>query len=134
MGPIPLGSSTPWVQYPLPLQHLNGNLVKAVKASLLKELEKNSSAVNVVPCDSTWIVDVMAILQAIKVDTTMTYKKLAHLVFNTIVRGVGMSSGSDWVVDTNLESSIKNAEEDRRTTSTAGLLGTINSENQRIDH
>ncbi|KAI0219035.1 hypothetical protein LSAT2_029337 [Lamellibrachia satsuma] len=108
LGPVPLAIATP-----------EGNLVKTVKASLLKELEKNSSAVNVVPCESTLILDAMAILQAIKVDTTMTYRELAHLVFNTIVRGVG----------------IKNAENDRRTMSTAGLLGTtIHSENQRIDH
>ena len=77
----------------------------------------------------------MAILHAIKVDTTMTYRELAHLVFNTIVRGVGMSSRIDWLVDTYTEISIKNAERDRRTTSTAGLLGTtIKLENQRIDH
>ena len=65
-----------------------GNLVKTVKASLQKELEKNSSAVYVVPCDSTMIVDVMAILKAIKVDTIMTYRELARHVFNTIVRSV----------------------------------------------
>ena len=91
-------------------------MVKTVKASLLKEPEKNSSAVNVVPCGSTWIVDAMAILQAINVDTTMTYRELAHLVFKTIVRGVGMSSRIDWVVDTYSEISINNAERCRRAT------------------
>ena len=93
----------------------------------------DSSAV--LPCDSTWIAYAMAILQAIKVITTTTYRELAQLAFNTIVRCVGMSSRIHWVVDTYPEISNKNAEKDRRTTSTAGLLGTtINSENQRIDH
>ena len=124
LDPVPLATATP-----------EGNLVKTVKAYLLKELEKNSSAINAVPCDSTWIVDAIAILQTIKVDTTINYTVLAHLVFNTIVIGVGMSSRIDWVVDTCPEISIKIAERDRRTTSTAGLLGTtINSENQGIDH
>ena len=121
LGPVPVAIATP-----------EGNLVKTVKASLLKELEKNSSDVNVVPCDSIWIVDAIAILQAIKVDMTITYMELAHLVFNTIV-SIGMSLRIDWVVDTYPEISIKKAERDCRTTSTAGLLGTtINSENPKM--
>ena len=48
LGPVPLTIATP-----------KKNLVNTFKTSLLKELEKNSSAVNVVPCDSTWIVNEM---------------------------------------------------------------------------
>ena len=75
LGPYPLSIATP-----------EGNLVKTVKATLLKELEKNYVPLSIVSPDTTWIIDAMAVLQALKVDTTMTYKHLALLVFKFITQ------------------------------------------------
>ena len=60
--------------------------MKTVKSTLLKELAKESVALEVIPCDTTVIIDAMAILQAIKLEISMTYKEFAHLIFSRIVR------------------------------------------------
>ena len=84
--------------------------MKTVKSVLFKELVKHTDAVEVIPVDSTWIVDAIVLIHLLKVDTTMTYKELAHLIFTTLVRGTSMSSRINWVVDTYPSISIKNPE------------------------
>jgi len=86
-----------------------------VKATLLKALEEDAEPLSTIPHDAVWIVDAMAILQATKTTTNMTYSELASAVFNGITRGTQSDGCIDQVVDAHPAGVfVKNVERDRR--------------------
>ena len=65
----------------------------------------------------------------------MTYKELALLIFTTLVRGISVSSHTDWVVDTYPSISIKNPDRNMLAQSATGLLeASIHSKNACQKH
>ena len=62
---------------------VDGGLAKAAKSSLLSLLEKDVFPADPVPCDATWMVNAMAILQSITTAPS-TFTELALTVFNIV--------------------------------------------------
>ena len=100
-----------------------------MKATLLKALEEHAEPMTTIlpDADAAWIVDAMAILQATKMTSNMSYKtysELAFVVFNGVTRGTPPDGRIDWVVDTYPEVSIKSVQRDRRSGDASGSLTT----------
>ena len=100
---------------PLPwsLSSTDGTLGKTDKSKLLELLTNQVEPAEDVPPTAAWIVDGMAILQSLK-EIPSTFKDLAMTIFDSIAPPSTMATRIDFVTDRYLETSIKNAERNRR--------------------
>ena len=104
---------------PLALAYPDGGLIKTNKANLLHYLEDKtpSSVATIVPPNSVWVLDAMAILQGISLrEIPKTFGELATLYLKKVGKFARESSVKTihLVTDQYPAISIKNAERDRR--------------------
>jgi hypothetical protein len=120
--------------YPHPLATNEGDLVKTVKAKLLKMIEDeiHDGSVDLPVGDKAYIFDAMAILQTLTV-LPATFGELATDLLAKIVNtAVSLNfSRVDFVCDRYPEKSIKNLERDKRAVGGTNVIR-IYSEQQRV--
>ena len=104
LGPVPwsLGTST-------------GELVKTSKSTLMHELEKGSTFVDVTPAPVATIIDGMAMARKMK-NSGVTFTEFANQLLKFAVSSNSHSSRIDIVFDVYRKSSIRNAERNHRET------------------
>ena len=94
-----------------------GMLRKTNKAVIATALEKNIEYVESVPQNSATLLDCMAVVQKLKIDQSNTFGDIAQKFSGSILQTGFTSKRIDVVFDVYIENSIKNAERERRGTS-----------------
>lgn len=107
--------SFPLCPVPLSLANYDGTLAKTDKSAMGRFLEKNVEDVTNSNSSTAWIIDAMALIQRLK-DIPSTFDalsaKILKIVIDTAIRH--RCTRVDFVADRYPDSSIKNAERDRR--------------------
>ena len=91
----------------------DGKLRKTNKASLAKELQKNTQAADVIPQPSACLIDGMALVQRLKGDKK-TFAEIAESLFSMALNEGTSSDRIDIVFDDYRDDPIKNAERENR--------------------
>ena len=88
----------------------NNSLVKTAKLSLHFHLENNTSLLESIPDDSVFIIDAMALLQAITL-IPHTFSELANQTLKSVLNISKQAPSVDLVADTYPEHSVKKCRE-----------------------
>ena len=94
-----------------------GMLRKTNKAVIATALEKNIEYVESVPQNSATLLDGIAVVQKLIIDQSNTFGDIAQKFSGSILQTGFTSKRIDVVFDVYMENSIKNAERERRGTS-----------------
>eukprot|EP00794_Sanderia_malayensis_P006634 gene6634-biopygen5407 len=114
--------SFPLGPVPLSLGDQFGMLRKTNKAAITTAFENNIQYIESVPQNSATFLDGMAVVQKLKVDHSNTLREVAQNFNASILRTSFGSRRAEIVFDVYLDNSIKNAERERRRTSSLQLL------------